>query len=129
MPLVKQGKFREYYNKCEDIKNKAEECHNQYFNKYGYYNYFGDPFTGYFYIVDDIYKEAILMKNKLESLLEIAEQKTDKSVKKCENYIKDMNEVINLCVKDFRSVYDSYNNGFNDMEKDTFPNYDIYKEI
>lgn len=129
MPLVKQGKFKEYYNKCEEIKYNAEKCHNQHFDEDGNYNLFDDVFSGYFYFVDNIYREAFSMKTKLENLLEISEQKTDKSVERCVRYIEDMSEVIRLCIEDFKRVYDSFHNGFSDMERDTFQNYAIYKDI
>lgn len=129
MPLVKQGKFKKYYNKCEEIKNNAEKCHYQHFEEDGNCKLFEDVFSGYFYVVDDIYREALSMKTKLENLLEISEQKTDKSVNKCAGYIEDMREVIRLCVDDFKRVHDSFHNDFSDMERDTFQNYAIYKEI
>lgn len=129
MPLVKQGKFREYYNKCEEIVNEAQKCHDENFSEDGYYD--GDEyvFSGYFYEVDFIYCEAVKLKTRLESLLEVSEQKTKKSIEKCEKSIKDLDQAIDMCIEDFRSVYDSFNNDFSDMERDTFGNYEIYKVI
>lgn len=129
MPLVKQGKFNEYYIKCKEVIEDAERCHNQYFDEYDFYNCGYDPFSEFFYDVDNVYREAVSIKTKLENLLEIAEQKTDASIDKCEKYIIELDEVIYSCIQDFKTVYDMYNGDFTPVEMDTFQNYKIYREI
>lgn len=129
MPLVKQGKFREYYDQCEKIKEMEQDCHNQYFDENGCYECAYDVFSEFFYSVDDVYKEAVELKAKVESLLEIAEQKTEESIGRCEQCVNDLEDVIRSCLSDFRSVYDLYNHDFSDVELETFQNYRIYKEI
>lgn len=129
VPLVKQGKFREYYSRCESVKKMSEQCHNRYFDEYRNYDCMYDVFSEFFYSVDEVYCEAQEVKNGLESLIEFSEQKSQESVEKCKSHIKEMEDVINQCIYDFKRVYDSYNNDFSDAERDTFPNYKIYKEI
>lgn len=129
MPLVKQGKFKEYYDKCNKIKEDVGTCHNKYFSKNGDFKCKYEPFSEFFYAIDAIYCEARLIKGKLEGLVEISEQKTSESIEKCNKYIKEMEKVISLCIDDFITVYDLYDNNFTDMEKNTLPNFEIYKEI
>lgn len=129
MPLVKQGIFKQYYNKCKEIKKNADDCHDEFFDEYGNYASCSDVFSDYFYEVDFIYCEAVKLKTSLETLLEVSEQKTKKSIKKCNQAIKVLDEVIQSCIGDFRSVYDSFNNDFSFKERETFGNYEIYKEI
>lgn len=129
MPLVKQSIFKEYYKSCEEIKQKADACHNSYFDEDGNYNCCNDVFTDFFYDVDDIYDDARKLKNKLENLLEISEQKTIASIERCKECIADMRYVIDACKRDFREVYDLLNGNFSAIEEETFKNYKIFQEI
>ena len=129
MPLVKQGKYKEYYDKCKSIREKNELCHYHYFGKDGNYNSNYEVFSDFFYSVDEIYKEAIATKRGLEGLIEFSEQKTEKSIKKCEDCISEMESVINNCIDDFKLVYDYFGNDFTDAERDTLENFEIMKEI
>ena len=129
MPLIKQGKYKEYYNKCEAVKKKLECSHNRYFHKCGNYNCNYEAFSEFFYSVDDVYREAKDAKIRLEGLVEFSEQKTQESVKRCIMCIEEMEHVMNQCVEDFKSVYDSFYNDFTDVERDTLRNYEIYREI
>lgn len=129
MPLVKQGKYKEYYDKCKSVREENERCHNHYFDEDGIYNSNYDIFSDFFYSIDGIYKEAIATKRGLEGLIEFSEQKTEKSIKKCEDCISEMESVINNCIDDFKSVYDCLVNDFTDVERDTFDNFEIMKEI
>lgn len=129
MPLVKQGKFKEYYNSCEKIKKKLEKYHSLYFDENDYYNCNKEIFSEFFYDVDDIYIEALSLKTKLEDLIKISEQKTEDSIERCNNYIADMEHVIEECKSDFKKIYDSFNGNFSDLEMETLKNYKIYHEI
>lgn len=129
MPLVKQGKFAEYYNNSESIVEKFKLCHNNNFDEWGNFIVDLDPFSNYFYEVDYIYKDAVELLSKLKSLLEVSETKTKNSVKRCNECIYAIELVISNCIQDFRTVYDLYQGDFTLLEQDSFQNYDIYKEI
>lgn len=129
MPLVKQGKYKEYYNKCKNVQKEMEECHNRYFDENGIYNPSYDVCSDFSYSIDQIYREATATKRGLEGLIEFSEQKTEKSIKQCKMRINEMESVISKCVDDFRSVCESFNNDFTDAERDTFDSLEITKEM
>lgn len=128
MPLVKQGKFKEYYKKCEKIKKKAKKCHNYYFDKDGYYTY-DISYSDFFTDINIVYKKAVSMKSKLKTLMDVSEQKTDKSIRRCEMYIDIMEDVIDSCKQDLNDVYSLYKNNLTDRERETLKMCEIYKEI
>lgn len=128
MPLVKQGKFKEYYEECEKIEKDAKKCHNDYFDKNGFYVY-DISIADFFYDINTVYKSAKLMKKNLKNLMEVSEQKTQKSIKRCKEYIGRMKDVIRSCKQDVSDVYSLYKNNLTERERETLQMCEIYKEI
>lgn len=128
MPLVKQGEFQKSYQECKRVMEEAEIYRRKYFDDIGGYNCNYDVFSDFFYEVDFVYIAAKNAKNKLENMILLAELKSETSVEKCNNYISEMNQVIEQCVQDFQEIYDSFEHNFTFAQKDTFVNYNIYRD-
>lgn len=127
MPLVKQGKFKEYYNNCDNIENDFSSYREQYFNDDNEYNSNMDIISDFAYAVNGIYMDAKEMKHKLEGLSELSEQKTKGSVEKCKGCIRQMDSIISKCTDDFEKIVGYLNGDITEAEKDTLQNLEIYR--
>ena len=129
MPLVAQGSFQRLYNEKDNICIEYQAMLRKYFPN-GNYEAAFDPFSDFFYEIDFIFQRSESCKNEIRVILNRTKIKTLESREKLNQSLNELQIVSNNCIKHFQAIYNSIkNDGFTNLENETFNNYSIMSYI